>query len=202
MHTRDWWAAMCWVGVSMLGPWTMTVCRLFGASEWERASVIDMSTSMLRKAPRALASNIPMFVLTPLLFVAWRRLRPRGADVLQSAIATACEIASAAALPLLLWGGGGGEASTPNVTGELLVMDLVTMYATHVLLIFGAQALPPRSLAGGPLFGLARHLRDGPEARPSSLPGGIFALYANVGALHRGFRLMSSLLGDERAVFA
>jgi hypothetical protein len=166
--------------------------RLFGLCEFENVSVVDMSVYMAKKIPMSFGRGFVPFVLVPACFIVLRSAWSRGADILQACIAGVCEVASIITLPLF-WIPYGGSAS--NVMGDVFVVDLVTMYIIHALLIFGARALPPWSLVCGPLFGLTRYIRTNADIRPSSLLGGVLALYANVGGLYRAYNVLHDEFG-------
>ena len=188
----DWWLTSLLFGISLIGPWTVPVYRLFGLCDFEDVSVIDMSVYMAKKIPMSFGRGFVPFVLVPACFIVLRSIWSRGADILQGCIAVVCEVASITTLPLF-WIPYGGSAS--NVIGAVFVVDLVTMYIIHALLIFGARALPPWSLACGPLFGLTRYIRTNADIRPSSLLGGVLALYANVGGLYRAYNVLHDEFG-------
>lgn len=190
----DWWVTILLFGVSLIGPWTVPVYRLFGLSEFEQVSVIDMSVYMAKKIPMSFGQGFVPFVLVPACFVVLRSVWPRCANILQACIAIVCEIASIVTLPLF-WIPFGRSRHSANIMGDVFVVDLVTMYITHALLVFGARALPPWSLACGPLFGLARYIRTNADTRPSSLLGGVLALYANVGGLYRAYTALHDEFG-------
>lgn len=188
----DWWLTILLFGISLIGPWTVPVYRLFGLCEFEQVSVVDMSVYMAKKVPLTFGRGFVPFVLVPVCFIVLRSVSSRAANILQACIAVVCEVASIITLPLF-WIPSGGSAS--NVMGDVLVVDLVTMYIIHGLLIFGARALPPWSLACGPLFGLTRYIRTNADTRPSSLLGGVLALYANVGGLYRAYNVLHDEFG-------
>ena len=192
MMDVDWWLTSLLFGISLIGPWTVPVYRLFGLCEFEDVSVVDMSVYMAKKIPMSFGRGFVPFVLVPACFIVLRSAWSRGADILQACIAVVCEVASIITLPLF-WIPYGGSAS--NVMGDVFVVDLVTMYIIHALLIFGARALPPWSLACGPLFGLTRYIRTNADIRPSSLLGGVLALYANVGGLYRAYNVLHDEFG-------
>lgn len=195
MRKLDGGLAVSLFGVSLVGPWTIPVYRLFGAGEYERVSVIDMAVHLAKKIPASFACGFYLFVIVPVFFIGLRAARARASNVVQASIAIACEVASLATLPLFWIPYGGAERA--NVMGDVLVVDLVTMYVVHAVLVFGARALPAWSLACGPLFGIARYLRSKTAGRPSSILGGILALYANVGGLYRAYVTLHEEFGLE-----
>lgn len=200
MHRLDWWVALCLVAVSVVGPWTVPLSRLFALSEFERVSVVAMASYMAQKIPKTFALGFHFFVLVPMSFIGLRFCAARRADMLQSAIAIACEIVSIVALPLL-WIYISRPVSSPNVMADVFVMDLVTMYLTHVAFIFGVPTLQAWTLACGPLFGMARYLRIRADVRPSSILGSVAALFVNIGGLYRAYMVLDSAFGLDVFTF-
>ena len=189
--TIDWWVALVLLGVSCVGPWTAPLAQMFGLREFEGQSVVAMATYMARKIPESFAKGFAFFVVVPVVLIVLRGVAPRGADVVQAIVGVGCEVASIATLPLF-WVVVERPPGVVNVMGEIFVVDLATMYIVHAALVFGARALPPWTLACGPLFGMARYLRL-PVDRPQSLLAGVAALYINVGSLYSGYRLIEGL---------
>jgi hypothetical protein len=194
VRRSEWLLAVCLLGVSAVGPWTVTLARCFGTSEFEHTSVVDMAAFMLRKIPPTLAGGVGYFVGTPVALLTLRAFCNRGADTLQAVLAIACEVVSVASVPLF-WIARTRTPALPNAMADVLVADFVTMCLVHVGLVLGTGTLPAWTLAGGPLFGLSQYLRL-KQPRPRNFLVALVALYINVGALYRGYRVLQ-VLGHE-----
>ena len=191
MRCEGWVKPACLIGViaAACGPWTEAWARLMALREFEENSVLLMILHMLPKVPPTFVTGWIPFVAVPVGLLLARALSSRLADAVRLVFLAGCATLSVALHPLLLV--GVAERDAPNVIGDVLTADLLTMYAVHIGFVL-VDALPPLTLFGGPLLGLCSLLiQDGP--RPSNLFLGIVALYANIGALRAGYRTMEGL---------
>lgn len=179
------------VFVSAIGPWTKDVGRLFALSEFETQSVIDMAWFMFKKIPISFLYGFPYFVGVPLVLIIVRYFFPRLAGVIQTFLIWLSCVASVVTLPLLCI--SYRPRDEPNIMGDVFAADMIVMWVWHAILCLYDEYLPPSSLVGGPLLGLAIYLRK-PPPRPSSIIGGIAALYACIGSLYAGY-MKSEQLG-------
>lgn len=176
---------------AFLGPWTRHVAVMFGLAEFERTSVIDMTLYMLTKIPESFLLGAAYFVAVPILLLLLRYFFPRAANIVHYCLTMLLMVLSVCALPIFFAPGGDSPRNVVNVMGEIFVADLVVMFAWHAVLCLCTRALPTWSLAFGPLFGLGQYLFI-EEKRPSSIAGGVAALYLCIGGLYRGYRLIET----------
>lgn len=190
MRRLEWLAASCFALVLSAGPWTTSVARLFALRAFEERAVFDMARHLAAKTPASLALGSPYFVGVPAALLLLRLCSPRRADALVAGLAWIGACASLLLAPLLLL--PRSDRAAPNPMGSVFAVDLVLMWAWHVLLCLGDGGLRPASLAFGPVFGLCEYIRLEPP-RPSSLAGGVAALYASVPALYSAYRACEEL---------
>ena len=180
--------------IGAIGPWTRPIAIVFGLSEFERYSVVDMTTRMALKIPESYLLGAPYFIGVPLVLILLRYFLPRVANLVQYIVVISGMAASIATLPLL-WIPVASQRTDPNVMGDIFVSDFVVMAVWHSILCLYDEYLPPWSFAFGPLFGLGLYIFKDDE-RPASVIGGVVALYSCIGSLHRGYAIAESL-GDS-----
>ena len=84
--------------------------------------------------------------------------------------------------------------------GDIFVSDFVVMFVWHAILCLYDEYIPAWTIALGPLFGLGRYLfKKG--CRPSSVIGGIVALYSCIGSLYRGYALIDGAVFTQTIGF-
>ena len=178
-----------------VGPWTPHLFTRFGLSEFESFSVVDMTVRMLGHMWVTFLTQWS-FLAVPIVLIIVRASCPRLANVLQLCLLFVAQALSILALPLLWLPNGLDSHRTHHPLGDVLVSDVVTMSVVHAGLIL-ARVLPAWSFSCGPLFGLCYTVQLDECKRLSSLFVGVAALYANIGALHRGYRLMNDVYKKE-----
>ena len=194
MSSLDYIAASLLVFVTFIGPWSRHIAVLFGLSEFENHSVIDMSVYMIKKVPESFLLGAPYFVILPLLLILLRYFFPRAANLLHYSMTVVCMAGSIIAVPLL-WIPMHGDRETPNIMGDIFTSDFVVMFAWHSILSLYCKTLPAWTICFGPLYALGAYLFISNE-RPNSIAGGIAVLYLCVGSLYRGYQLAESM-GDS-----
>ena len=172
---------------------TTDVFTMFGLREYEEFRITDMAWNLLQKAYITLTRHIT-FIGIPFVFMILRKVLPKAANMLQFAITITMQGLSIVALPLCFFLPGRNSGEHP--LGNVLVADFITMLVVHAYYVLIGM-LPPWSFSCGPLFGLGHTLVK--KEKPSTISGAIVAMYANVGALHRAYRMMGILGHDTLA---
>lgn len=176
-----------------IGPWTIDVYSALAVGEFESFAVIDMAVWLLGRMWLTFYTQWSLLAV-PLLLVCCRAAFPRALCVAQWLLILLAECASVIGLPLLVAVQGREHGVHP--LGNVLLSDVFGMVCIHAALI-AARILPAWSFLCGPLYGLCYTIRLPEDRRYSSLLSASLILYLNIGALHRGYRLMKDLYGES-----
>ena len=184
--------AGCLICVVCIGPWTTSVAHLFALQRFEETAVVDMAWYMVKKIPLSFAYGAPYFIGVPLTLLVLRFRLPRYATLLQVVVLWIAMAASIVALPVLCIAYNSRQES--NIIGQVLATDMMTMWVWHATLCL-YEFVPAWTLVGGPLFGLCMYIQlEG--GRPSSLLGGVAALYSNISSLYDAYLNAEREFGD------
>lgn len=176
-----------------VGPWAVKVYSALALGEFESFAVIDMTVWLLGRMWLTFYTQLSLLAV-PLLFVCCRAAFPRSVSVAQWVLILLAECASVIGLPLLVAVVGREDGVHP--IGNVILADAFGMVCIHALFI-AARILPAWSFLCGPLYGLCYTIRLHEDRRYSSLVGASLILYLNIGALHRGYRMMKDLYGES-----